>query len=332
MDLSIIIVNWNSTEFTRNCIASIESTARNMEYEIVVVDNASTDASCGAITEAFPRVKLIVAACNLGFARANNLGVEHSRGRKILFLNPDTVVLENAIQRMMSKLDSAPGVGAVGCRLLNGDLTLQTSCVQPFPSILNQALSIDWLMRRWPTLPIWGRRALYSEKVGVAEVETVSGACIMIKREVFETIGGFSLDYFMYAEDKDLCYKVKKAGWKVGYVADAEIVHFGGQSTKKKKETGFSAVVMRESGFKFLRKSRGAAYAHAYRLVTFASAIVRLVVLSPLLAAPSFVFDRSAVLRAFTKWRRIARWSLGFEGWARQLGSDSTVQSTTAKR
>jgi N-acetylglucosaminyl-diphospho-decaprenol L-rhamnosyltransferase len=332
MDLSIIIVNWNSTEFTRNCVASIESTARNVEHEIIVVDNASPDASCGAIAEAFPQVKLILAARNLGFARANNLGFEHSQGKKILFLNPDTVVLDNAVQRMMSELDSAPGVGAVGCRLLNGDLTLQTSCVQPFPSILNQLLTIDWLMRRWPTLPIWGRRALYSKKSGITEVETVSGACIMAKSEVFERIGGFSLDYFMYAEDKDLCYKVKRAGWKVCYVPGAEIVHFGGQSTKKKKETGFSAVVMRESGFKFLRKFRGAAYAHAYRMVTFANALVRLLVLSPLLAVPSFVFDRSEVRRAFTKWRRIASWSLGFESWARQLGNDAPVQGTAAKQ
>ncbi len=318
MDLSIIIVNWNSIDYLRQCVVSIQDTARGLDYEIIVVDNASEE-DCRGIGTAFPSITLVLSDRNLGFAAANNLGVDHSCGRTILFLNPDTVVTTNALERMLQELHSATEIGAVGCRLLNRDLSLQMSCVQPFPTIINQLLAIDWLRRRWPMLPLWGMSALFAEQgTGIHEVDVVSGACLMVRRESFEKVGRFSTEYFMYAEEIDLCYKLRHAGYKVCYVPEAEVIHFGGQSTKKKGD-GFSDVLMRESVFVLLRKCRGKLYAQLYRVSLLFSAAIRIIVLLPLLAIASVVPGSGDLLCSFRKWYKIAKWSLSLESWARQL-------------
>ena len=331
MNLSIVIVNWNSIEFTKNCITSLQTTIRGLDYEIIVVDNASNDDLYGGLSEAFPSVKLVCHKRNIGFAGANNLGVEHSCGDNILLLNPDTVVLNDAIQRMVSALDSALEIGAVGCRLLNGDSSLQMTSVQPFPTIANQLFAIDWLKRRLPTLPLWGMRALYSaDQQNLSDVEVVSGACLMVKREAFEKVGGFSTDYFMYAEEVDLCYKLRAAGWSVCHVPDAQIIHFGGQSTKK-KENGFADIMMRESICTLLRKFRGPWYALLYRAAILSSALVRMFVLLPALAIPNQVVRRDYIAPALRKWRRIAAWSLSLDGLTHQFLNPRANSNTANK-
>lgn len=327
MDLSIVIVNWNSIEFTKACTASIRSTIVDLKYEIIVVDNASEAESCRRLSETFEDIRVVCTDHNVGFARANNLGVEFARSERILFLNPDTLVLKDAIRKMLSRLDSSPEIGAVGCRLLNGDMTLQTSCVLPFPTISNQLFGIDWLKECLPSLSLWGEDALFAETPdGVNDVEVVSGACVMVKREVFEKVGQFSTDYFMYSEDTDLCYKIRRAGWKVCHEGSAHIVHFGGQSTKK-REDAFSDVVMRESVFRILRKFRGRSYAQLYRLALLLSAVARLILLAPLLAIPTLTPHYAEIRQAFRKWRRIAAWSLGLERWAGDLANSGATVS-----
>jgi GT2 family glycosyltransferase len=328
MNLSIIIVNWNSAEFAKNCIQSIRETTQHVGYEIIVVDNASRDDSFLVLAQAFPDVTLLRSERNLGFAGANNLGAAYARGEKLLFLNPDTIVLGSAIEIMVSCLDAMTVFGAVGCRLLNGDGTLQTTAVQPFPTILNQVLALDWLKQRFPRLPLWGMRALYSESPGgLAEVEVVSGACLMIRRNVFEQVGHFSSEYFMYAEESDLCCKIKRAGWKTGYAADAEIVHFGGQSTKKRRDWS-ADVVMRESVFKFLRKFRGKGYGWAYRMALLASATVRMSILAPLVVVGRTLAHGDDYLDTFRKWHRIGAWALSLDNGAR-LGQAPTPANSS---
>lgn len=331
MDLSIIIVNWHSLEFTKNCIASLHSTIHGLDYEIIVVDNASDEDVYTALTAGSLSVKLVCLDHNIGFARANNLGVEHSCGAKVLFLNPDTLVVEDAIQSMVSALDSGPAIGAVGCRLLNSDSSLQMASVQPFPTIVNQLLTMDWLKRRLPRLPLWGMRALFSaDQRSLSDVDVVSGACLMLKRGALEKVGGFSTEYFMYGEEYDLCYKLRAAGWSVCHVPQARVIHFGGQSTKK-KEDGFADIVMRDSVFTFLRKFRGPWYSMLYRAVLLSSALVRLAVLSPLLAIPNRIVDRDPIARAFRKWRNIAAWSLSLERLTQQLVSPESNSNSVVK-
>ena len=138
--LSIVIVNWKSADFLRKCLQSIFANASDMSLEVIVVDNASFDGSAELVEREFPGVHFVQSKENLGFAGANNLGVRSAKGRNLLFLNPDTEVIGTALERMSSFLDATPDAGAVGCKLLNTDGTVQTSCIQPFPTILNQAL------------------------------------------------------------------------------------------------------------------------------------------------------------------------------------------------
>lgn len=329
MDLSIIIVNWNSIDFTRECVASIRANVRDLEYEVIVVDNASQDDMCCLFSETMPSLKLVNSSTNAGFAGANNLGFLHSRGKRLLFLNPDTLVLGDAVQTMVTRLDSSPEIGVVGCRLLNRDFSLQTSSVQPFPTISNQVFALDWIQRRWPQWAFLGLRPLSEDSGGINEAEVVSGACLMVKRDVFETVGRFSTEYFMYAEEADLCCRVRRSGWKVCHVGNACVVHFGGESSKNNGST-FSDVVMRESVFKLLRKFRGRTYAYLYRTALFLSAVLRLTALVPLLPLPSSVMNRAPVLRAFRKWRSIASWCLALEGWAHNLNEGSSSSARTA--
>lgn len=204
MDLSIIIVNWHSANYVEKCLTSIIANAHTLKYEIIVVDNASYDGCDKLIENSFPEVRFIQAKKNDGFAKANNLGFQNSSGNNVLFLNPDTEIIGDAIRGMLTVIVTAPQTGLVGCKLLNTDMTLQTSCIQPFPTILNQILDSDLLHSRFPKLSLWGPTPHLQDKSGVTEVQVVSGACILIKRSVFEEIGGFSSDYFMYTEDMGL--------------------------------------------------------------------------------------------------------------------------------
>lgn len=308
MDLSIVIVNWNSVEFTKKCIASIQSTTSGLDYEVIVVDNASDDDCSQLMSQACPVVKVISCTRNLGFAAANNVGCSHSCGKNILFLNPDTIVRGDAVRKMITRLNTSTDVGAVGCRLLNGDLTIQTSCVQPFPNIMNQLLALDWLKRQWPRLSLWGMRALFTDS-SFTDVQTVSGACIMVKRDVYVSVDGFSTEYFLYAEEVDLCEKIRRSGRRVCHVGDAQVVHFGGQSTKQKRN-GFSDVMMRASVYTLLRKFRGEKYAEVYRILLFMSAFARSIILLPTLIIAFARSRPSATADTFYKWFLIASWAL----------------------
>jgi N-acetylglucosaminyl-diphospho-decaprenol L-rhamnosyltransferase len=309
--LSIIIVNWNSTRLTVDCIRSIEATTLELDYEVVVVDNASEVDPWPVLSEACPSAVLIRSDRNLGFAGANNLGAERSRGSCLLFLNPDTLVLGDALRRMLAVFDVRTDVGAGGCRLLNSDMSLPTSCVQSLPTITNQVLAADWFIRRWPTCPLWKTPALVRQDgAGPEVVEAVSGACLMVRKSVFASVGGFCQDYFLYAEEADLCHRVRRAGLQNYYVGDATIIHLGGQSTAQ-RGTSFQDIMMRQSVYKFLRKYRGRSYANLYRACLFLSALIRMLVLLPVLALPKHSGPHRTAAKPFLKWSGIAFWSIG---------------------
>lgn len=332
MDLSIIIVNWHSAQYATKCIASIYAATHNLKFEILVVDNASSDDSCDVLEQTFPAIKLIRSPENIGFARANNLGFIHSSGRVLLFLNPDTELAGPAINFMVASLESSPAIGIMGCKLLNSDGSVQTSCIQPIPTVLNQVADVEWLKRRCPKLKLWGMAPLFAEDRDTpAEVEAVSGACLMVRREAFERVAFFDADYFMYMEDLDLCYKVREAGWKVCYAGRAKAIHHGGQSTKRAKENRFADVLVRECIWKFLRKTRGSSYAQFYRACMFGTAIVRLGILGLVFALPIPGTDRTSARVALNKWHGILRWSVGREKWTRHLGAPRKPDMALAK-
>jgi GT2 family glycosyltransferase len=321
MDLSIIIVNWNSSQYVAACVSSIQAQTKNLDYEVIIVDNASTDDSCHILQESYPGIRLIRSPQNLGFARANNLGFQNSSGRILLFLNPDTELRGPALNLMHDCLKSSSDIGVLGCRLLNSDLSVQTSCIQPFPTILNQVADIEQLRRRTPRLKLWGMRALFeSEKGSPGKVAAVSGACLMIKRDVFEQAGLFSTDYFMYMEDLDLCYQVKKIGKKVCYLGAATIVHHGGQSSGKRGGEAFAGPLMKEAMRRFLEKTRGPFYAALYRFAIFLISIPRIALLGMLMLFPLARLRKDSVRHSLVKWYKIMRWSIGLEPWTRKMG------------
>jgi GT2 family glycosyltransferase len=313
MELSIIIINWNSKDFLKSCLKSIKKYVSEIRYEVIVVDNASFDGADDMIRSEFSETKYIQCEENIGFSKANNLGYKNSSGKVLLFLNPDTILLNPAINILYNNLRNLGDVGTVGAKLYNSDGSIQTSCIQPFPTIMNQLLDIEWFQNRYPTLKIWGIGPLFSNSNTPIDVEVVSGACIMIARNMFEEIALFSDDYFIYTEDIDLCYKVNNMAKKNYYVPEAEIMHYGGKSTEKKKESYFSIIMMRESIYKFLVKTKNKNYAKMYKLSMLITAVIRILIIFPYYYFNRFRTNQESIGNSIYKWIKIFRWSIGFE-------------------
>ncbi|MGC8494221.1 MAG: glycosyltransferase family 2 protein [Syntrophobacteraceae bacterium] len=311
-DLSIIIVNYNSADYVAACLRSIAKQTSAVSYETILVDNATYDGCEQMLARDYPDAVYIQSDQNLGFARANNLGAYHANGDTLLFLNPDTEVKDRAIERLHTAIQNLESPGAVGCRLLNTDGTLQTSCVQSFPTVLNQLLDADLLRRWFPSSRLWGVVALNSTDVTPAEVEAVSGACIMLRRKVFEQVGGFDPDFFMYGEDLHLCLKARRAGFHNYYVGTAEVMHHGGGSSTK-EQSNFSTIMMRDSVSRLLEKSRGLSYSRRYRQTQAAAAVFRLLLLRFLRPAYHARANMVEWRSTFSKWKAVLRWGLGLK-------------------
>ena len=305
MELSIIIVNWNSTHDLRKCVASILGSPQKLSTQLIVIDSGSHDGCDRMLCESYPDVTFIQSASNIGFAAANNLACERATGETLVFLNPDTEVMGPALTTLHQRLHSLPRAGIVGPTLVNSDGTVQSSCVQAFPTILNQCLNSEWLRRRWPRSRLWGMPPATEEEDGAREVEAVSGACLMVKRAAFQAVGRFAEEFFMYAEDVDLAYRIRQAGYGTYYVPEARVVHHGGNSSIQ-AENSFAAVMQTEATSRFLRKTRGQAYATTYRISMLLTALGRLFLLS----AASVPRGRRHRMAQLAKWRAVLRWAL----------------------
>ncbi|MCL5411594.1 MAG: glycosyltransferase family 2 protein [Patescibacteria group bacterium] len=226
LELSIIIVNWNTKEVTLDCLRSIYGQTKNISFEIILVDNASFDGSVAAIKKEFPGVVIIENQQNVGFARANNRGMNKAKGRYFLLLNSDTVVLDKALEDLVDFMDKNPKVGAVSPRLVGRDGKIQQSAAK-FPSLWHYFN--EYLFKK---MTAW----YPEEKLSDLEVDTIAGACLMVRKEVIDQIGSLCEDYFMYSEDVDLCYRIKKSGWIVMSLAQLRVIHLGGESSEKVKK------------------------------------------------------------------------------------------------
>jgi N-acetylglucosaminyl-diphospho-decaprenol L-rhamnosyltransferase len=322
-ELSIIYVNWNSLEYLRESLASIYSTSADVRFEVIVVDNASAVDETVAIGNEFPQVRTIWSEKNLGFAGANNLGSESALGRYLLFLNPDTRVLGAAIANMLKQLKSTPGGGAIGCRLLNSDGSIQTSCIQRFPTIMNQLLDLEFLRSSWPMWKFWGIAPLFSETPSPVEVEVISGACLMVTQDAFQNAGRFNEDYFMYAEDVDLCYQVGKSGRQTLYTSAGEVIHHGGGTSKSRKGNAWVAVMQREAILKFCRATRGRWYAVGYRAAMAVNAACRLIFLAVTFPFRQVFLDKGMVHSNSSKWVGVLKWALGLNHYMSSVRSNA---------
>jgi len=231
-DVSIVIVNWNTRHILYDCLKSIYEQCSEIDFEVIVIDNASVDGSADMVKKDFSQVILIENSQNRGFAAANNQGIDISKGRYVLLLNSDTIVLDNAIAKTVVFADGHQEAAVVGCRVLNPDRTLQSTCFM-FPSILNMLLSCTYLYKIFPKSKFFGREQMtWWDRSDVKEVDVVTGCFMLVRQEAIRHVGTMDDGFFMYGEETDWCYRFKQAGCKIVFTPAGEIIHLGGQSSK----------------------------------------------------------------------------------------------------
>jgi GT2 family glycosyltransferase len=272
--LSIIIVSWNTRDLVAQCLRSIQGEiAANFsaaEVETFVVDNSSKDGTVEYVRLHFPWVQTIENRENVGFASANNQALALSTGRYVLLLNPDTEIGLNALAELVRFMDANPAAGAVGSRLLNPDRTLQSSC-HPQPTLRREVWRLFHLdkiapfaLYRMDDWPIDKSRA----------VDVVQGAALLIRREVIEKVGVLDTDYYIYSEEVDLCYRIRRSGWHIYWVPTSVVIHYGGQSTQQIAAAMF--LQLYRSKVIYFRKNHGALTAQIYKVILLTAGIGRL--------------------------------------------------------
>ena len=233
--ISVIIVSYNTREILLNCLRSVYSSAGDVDAEVFVVDNASTDGTVDAIHREFPKCTVIANETNVGFSRANNQAVRVCSGRYILLLNPDTVVEPDVLAKMVTLMDEQRDVGMVSCKLVTQDGSLDLACRRAFPSLWDGFCRASGLSQWFPKSRLLaGYNLTYLDEHKTCEVDAVNGAFMFARREAVEEVGLLDEDYFMYCEDLDWCFRFGRSGWKVVYHPAATTVHLKGQSGNPK--------------------------------------------------------------------------------------------------
>lgn len=233
MDISIIIVSYNTQLLTRDCIASIYRSETRYSYEIIVVDNDSSDGSPELIRETFPEIKLIRNYENVGFSKANNQGILESKGRYILLLNSDTVVSSDTLEVMMRFMDDHHQVGAAGCKVVLPDGSLDKACRRGFPTPLASFYYAFGIAKLFPHNPKFnGYHLTHLDENEDYPVDCLIGAFMLVRREAIDSVGLLDEEFFMYGEDIDWCYRIKEKGWQIYYYPFTSITHYKRASSR----------------------------------------------------------------------------------------------------
>ena len=276
MDISIVIVNWNGLGVLRDCLGSIYGMAHLTRFEVIVVDNDSSDESVAMVRQAFPQVSLVCNLSNLGFAAGNNRGFALAQGRHVLLLNSDTLLLPGALDASVQYLDAHPDVGVLGCRVEFPDRTFQTSCYRfsdPLVLLMTRLLPLGSVAgERLNYGRYWGRQF-----VNPTDVDCVAGCFMMVRREIIDSLGGLDEDFFMYGEDEEWCSRIKSGGWRVVYYPGATIIHIHRFSSRQARRA--LRVIECMSPMLVLHKRRGHSAAWLANLVMLAAMLIRLPVL-----------------------------------------------------
>jgi GT2 family glycosyltransferase len=225
MDLSVIILNYNTKQLLKDCLSSVLASQSNFQIETIVSDNGSKDGSIQMVKDEFPSVVLLENNANLGFAKGNNVAIKIAKGRHILLLNSDTVVQPDTFDKMIKKADSDPMIGSVGPKILLANGQLDPSSRRMFPNPANSFLRL------------FGLKKFSNYNVGgpidqEMEVEAIMGACMLVPRPVLDKVGLLDEEFFFYGEDLDWCYRIKQAGYKIIYFPSAQILHLKSASSR----------------------------------------------------------------------------------------------------
>lgn len=321
VEVSVIVINWNTRDLLDQALSTMQPAIAGLAVEVIVVDNGSVDGSVDMVRSNWPDVILVALPRNVGFAAGNNAGIRRARGRKIMLLNSDVIVLQSTMRGLVACLERRPEVGCAGARHLNADRTLQRS-MDRFPTLLSDLLSYSEA-HRLPAARAYLRRKYpwWGDHDTELEVGWVNGACLMVRREVLETVGLLDERFFIYGEELDWCYRMWEAGWRVVFTPDAEVVHLGGQAMDA--ASARRIVLLYLGQLKFYDKHYSRARASGLRAGIAVLASARLGILALLFAASRAGVDpsdrtwqfvtgervRTGWLPMFSAWWKIARLS-----------------------
>jgi N-acetylglucosaminyl-diphospho-decaprenol L-rhamnosyltransferase len=273
VDLSIIIVSWNVSRMLAACLDSIRADGLNIET--IVVDSASVDDTTTMLRTRYPHVQLLAQTENIGFTRANNIGLAAAKGRYLLLLNPDTEIIGDALTQMIVYMDAHPDVGILGPHTLNTDGTTQ-STRRRFPTATVALFESTWLQPYAPASLLDHYYVKNTPDDGVFEVDWVQGSALLARREVYEQIGRLDEGYVMFSEELDWCKRAKLAGWHVVYLGTAQIIHHGGKSTEQ--VVARRHIHFQESKLRYFRKYHGRLFASVLRLFLLANYLWQLAI------------------------------------------------------
>ncbi|MHB1005811.1 MAG: glycosyltransferase family 2 protein [Chloroflexota bacterium] len=265
VDVSVVIVSWNVRDLLLRCLASVyRQLGPDLSAEVFVVDNASADGTVDAVAAAYPLVRLLANAENAGFVRANNQALCLARGRLVLLLNPDTEVRDGALASLVAAADAEPGIGAVGPKLLFSDGAVQSSR-RRFPTLATAVVE-STVLQRWFGSTGLLRRFYVADRSDDEEqdVDWLVGACLLAKAEALKQVGLLDERFFMYSEEVDLCYRLRRAGWRVRYLPKAEVLHYEARSSEQVPVTRH--FFFHDSRCRYFAKHHGSAAGAALRL------------------------------------------------------------------
>jgi len=266
LDVSIIVVNQNTKELLRKCLDSIYKSTNNIAFEVIVVDNDSSDGSVTMVKNEFPRVKTITNKENVGFARGNNIGIRKSRGKFVVVLNPDTVVLSNAINNLIDFMNKQSGNIMVGGKILNSDGSSQCSCWR-FPTFSSKYLEQALFLIKYIKNPISEKMKINTSGKGqIQEVDWVSGCFFGTRRNTILDLGLFDESIFMYNEDVDLCLRLRRLGGKCLYYPGSTIKHFREEPRSERHYARRATVEGHKSTIYYFKKHKGRMYAYLFHL------------------------------------------------------------------
>lgn len=256
MDLSVVIVSYNTKELLAGCLKSVKIAAKNLEAEVFVVDNNSHDGSAQMVKKDFPWVKLMENADNLGFSKANNQAIKKARGKYVLILNPDTRVLPDTFTKMIKFMDKNPQVGVATCRVEFPNGNLDVDCRRHFPTPWRSFCHFSGLSKLFKGSKIFDQYNYgYLPNKNEHEVDACVGAFMIVPKQAIKKVGVFDEDFFFYGEDLDWCWRFKEAGYKIVYTPITKIIHYKGASSGIKESSRQLTKATKESKTKALKES-----------------------------------------------------------------------------
>lgn len=299
-DITVSIVTWNSENYILKCIDSVFFQKGPFSFEVYVIDNNSSDNTCKVAIKEFPNIGIVKNGYNLGYGRANNIVFGRAEGRYFLLLNPDVILKENALMVLFNFMEKNLDVGIAGPRILNGRGRIRFEGGRAFPNLFNELCEEFYLSRLFGRSAFFGSHLMrYWGHDTIREVDVLSGACMMIRRESITQPYLFDRNYRMFFEDIDLCFQIKKMGWKIFYLPEAEVVHIQGASTDKIE--GQMLIELNKSRIYFYKKNYNFNNPTILKLSFFLGAIFRLISWTPLCLMPGLLKKGKNHIKGYLK-------------------------------